>query len=98
MPIYTFSCGKCGEFEVYHNMNEAHPNKCPTCAGEIERVFNQRFIPPADSGWESENNGAGRYIGSLGDHNDKESYCRSRTEAKDKLIRKGFQPSQIEFA
>jgi hypothetical protein len=81
-----------------HGMNEPHPTACPTCKGEIARVFNQRFIPPADMFWENENNGRGRFIGSIGGHKDPNSYCRSRLEAKEKLMKRGYASSQIELA
>ena len=44
MPIYAFSCGPCGPFEVTRRMAQsAAPISCPNCGGDARRVF----TPPA---------------------------------------------------
>jgi putative FmdB family regulatory protein len=44
VPIYAFTCGLCGAFEVTRGMAQAAaPVSCPSCGGEARRVF----TPPA---------------------------------------------------
>ena len=40
MPIYAFTCGSCGPFEVTRGMAQsAAPISCPDCGGDARRVF-----------------------------------------------------------
>lgn len=40
MPVYGFTCDRCGPFEVTRSMRDASaPARCPSCAGEARRVF-----------------------------------------------------------
>ena len=95
MPLYDYQCQVClSEHEQQHRMAE-QPAPCPTCGSrDIIKVF--RSIPKAqipDRGWESENNGRGRYIGQLAaraDKTDPGAFCRSRTEAIEKAKRQGW--------
>jgi putative FmdB family regulatory protein len=93
MPCYDMLCSKCGVFEIVKGMNDPCPKRCPTCRGKVDRVFNTRvaFIPPVDSSWHLENNGAGRYIGQLGAIDDPNAYCRSRNLIPERAKRAGFQ-------
>jgi putative FmdB family regulatory protein len=44
VPIYAFSCGQCGPFEVTRGMAQAAaPISCPSCGGVARRLF----TPPA---------------------------------------------------
>ena len=44
MPIYAFTCGPCGPFEVTRGMAQsAAPTSCPNCGAVARRVF----TPPA---------------------------------------------------
>jgi putative FmdB family regulatory protein len=40
MPIYEYSCERCGEFEVYLPVSAAgQPGRCPECTLEARRRF-----------------------------------------------------------
>jgi putative FmdB family regulatory protein len=40
MPVYAFSCGQCGLFDVWRPLSEAtQPARCPTCQEPGRRVF-----------------------------------------------------------
>jgi putative FmdB family regulatory protein len=40
VPIYAFSCGPCGPFEVTRGVADAGaPAACPTCGADARRVF-----------------------------------------------------------
>lgn len=39
MPIYEFSCSKCGNFEVKQSIHEDHIAVCPNCKAMAIRVF-----------------------------------------------------------
>ena len=40
MPVYAFTCGGCGGFELTRPMTQAAaPAPCPTCGTEARRVF-----------------------------------------------------------
>src|ERR1700676_81731 len=40
MPVYEYRCKSCGEtHEIEHGFNDDRPTKCPTCGGQLIRVF-----------------------------------------------------------
>lgn len=40
MPVYEYRCKSCGEtHEIEHGYNDDRPTKCPTCGGQLIRVF-----------------------------------------------------------
>jgi len=39
MPLYEFSCDKCGRFEVSRRFEEVNDVRCPSCKGKVRRVF-----------------------------------------------------------
>ena len=40
MPVYEYRCKSCGEtHEIEHGFNDERPTKCPTCGGQLIRVF-----------------------------------------------------------
>jgi putative FmdB family regulatory protein len=40
MPVYEYRCKSCGTtHEIEHGYNDERPTKCPTCGGELVRVF-----------------------------------------------------------
>ena len=50
MPIYTYRCPTCGDIEAIRPIGN-HLDECPTCGGEIQRVYDTfrfRFRSP---GW-----------------------------------------------
>ncbi len=40
MPKYDYRCKECGTtHEIEHGVNAERPTKCPTCGGQLQRVF-----------------------------------------------------------
>ena len=40
MPVYEYRCKSCGKtHEVEHGFNDKRPTECPSCGGELVRVF-----------------------------------------------------------
>lgn len=95
MPRYDTECNKCEHvWEQQHLMKENH-QPCPLCGHDDVRTIittDIRINPPADSNWEYEENGRGRYCPQLErDTRGKSNYayCRSRYELIEKAKRQG---------
>jgi len=40
MPVYEYRCKSCGKtHEIGHGFNDKRPTECPSCGGELVRVF-----------------------------------------------------------
>src|SRR5690348_14076836 len=40
MPVYEYRCKSCGKtHEIEHGFNDKRPTLCPSCGGELVRVF-----------------------------------------------------------
>jgi putative FmdB family regulatory protein len=40
MPTYEYRCKACGKtHEIAHGFNDKRPTECPSCGGELVRVF-----------------------------------------------------------
>src|SRR5215467_11508923 len=40
MPVYEYRCKSCGKtHEIEHGFNDKRPTECPSCGGELVRVF-----------------------------------------------------------
>jgi putative FmdB family regulatory protein len=40
MPVYEYRCKSCGKtHEAQHGFNDTRPTECPSCGGELIRVF-----------------------------------------------------------
>jgi putative FmdB family regulatory protein len=51
MPIYEYSCKKCGDFEVTQRMIEEPLKKCPTCGAKVIKLISQSAFHLKGSGW-----------------------------------------------
>jgi putative FmdB family regulatory protein len=51
MPIYEYSCKKCGEFEVMQRITEKPLSRCPTCNGKVNKLISQTSFQLKGSGW-----------------------------------------------
>jgi putative FmdB family regulatory protein len=67
MPIYEYSCKKCGDFEVSQRMTEEALKKCPTCGAKVTKLISQSAFHLKGSGWyvtDYAKNGANKGSGS----------------------------------
>ncbi len=40
MPVYEYRCKSCGKtHEIEHGFHDQRPTECPSCGGELVRVF-----------------------------------------------------------
>jgi putative FmdB family regulatory protein len=40
MPVYEYRCKNCGRtHEIEHGFHDKRPTQCPSCGGELQRVF-----------------------------------------------------------
>lgn len=51
MPIYEYSCPKCGEFEVTQRITEDALKKCPTCKSKVRKLISNTSFQLKGSGW-----------------------------------------------
>src|SRR5262245_4737952 len=52
MPIYEYTCQKCGRhLEVLQKMSEKPLTSCPECNGKLEKKFSQSNFQMKGSGW-----------------------------------------------
>jgi putative FmdB family regulatory protein len=52
MPLYDYKCRNCSKVtEVRHGFRESHLGACPSCGGELARVFNPAGIVFKGSGF-----------------------------------------------
>ena len=51
MPIYEYSCPKCGEFEVTQRITEEPLKKCPTCKSKVRKLISNTSFQLKGSGW-----------------------------------------------
>ena len=52
MPIYEYTCQKCGHhLEVMQKMSDKPLTKCPECKGKLEKIFSQTSFQLKGSGW-----------------------------------------------
>jgi len=51
MPIYEYSCKKCGDFEITQRMTEEPLKKCPTCGAKVTKLISQSAFHLKGSGW-----------------------------------------------
>jgi putative FmdB family regulatory protein len=51
MPIYEYTCPKCGEFEVTQRITEPPLKKCPTCRSKVKKLISNTSFQLKGSGW-----------------------------------------------
>jgi putative FmdB family regulatory protein len=52
LPLYDYRCRSCSKVtEVRHGFREPHTGACPSCGGELARVFNPAGIVFKGSGF-----------------------------------------------
>ena len=51
MPLYEYQCARCGRFEVIRKFSDPPLLTCPTCAGEIQKLFSAPAIQFKGTGW-----------------------------------------------
>ena len=52
MPIYEYTCQKCGRhLEVLQKMSDKPLTRCPDCKGKLEKIFSQTSFQLKGSGW-----------------------------------------------
>lgn len=51
MPIYEYSCEKCGQFEISQKITDKAFNRCPTCKGKVKRLISHTSFQLKGTGW-----------------------------------------------
>jgi putative FmdB family regulatory protein len=51
MPIYEYSCQKCGTFETTQRITEKPLAKCPTCKGKVRKLISNTSFQLKGTGW-----------------------------------------------
>lgn len=51
MPIYEYSCQKCGVVEVTQRITEKPLSKCPTCKSKVKKLISNTSFQLKGTGW-----------------------------------------------
>jgi len=51
VPLYEYECARCGRFEVIRKFSDPPLDACPTCGGEIQKMFSAPAIQFKGTGW-----------------------------------------------
>lgn len=51
MPIYEYSCPKCGDFDQMQKITDAPLKKCPTCKGKVTKLISNPAFHLKGGGW-----------------------------------------------
>jgi len=83
MPTYEYRCTKCGEhLEVVQSFKDAPLTECPTCAGELRKVYSPVGIVLKGSGfYKTDSRSGGKSLPSR--YKDKESSSSSSSSSSD---------------
>jgi putative FmdB family regulatory protein len=78
MPTYEYRCTKCGEhLEVVQSFKDAPLTECPTCAGELRKVYSPVGIVLKGSGFYKTDSRSGAKKNLPSRYKDKESTSSS---------------------
>ena len=51
MPIYEYSCQKCGTFEITQRITEKTLSRCPTCKSKVKKLISNTSFQLKGTGW-----------------------------------------------
>jgi putative FmdB family regulatory protein len=51
MPIYEYTCKRCGNFETMQGITEEPLKKCPTCGAKVTKLISRSAFHLKGSGW-----------------------------------------------
>jgi len=51
MPIYEYSCPKCGSFEVTQRISDEPLRRCPTCRSKVRKLISATAFLLKGGGW-----------------------------------------------
>jgi putative FmdB family regulatory protein len=51
VPLYEYQCQTCGRFEVIRKFSDPPLVVCPTCGGEVQKLFSAPAIQFKGTGW-----------------------------------------------
>ena len=67
MPTYEYACRSCGEhLEVVQSFKDDPLSTCPSCQGELKKVFSAAGIIFKGSGWHIKDYASGSRSGASG--------------------------------
>jgi putative FmdB family regulatory protein len=51
MPIYEYTCKRCGNFEIMQRISEDPLKKCPTCGAKVSKLISRSAFHLKGNGW-----------------------------------------------
>ena len=51
MPIYEYSCQRCGDFEVTQKIKDKPLTRCPSCKGKVKKLISNTSFQLKGTGW-----------------------------------------------
>lgn len=51
MPVYEYSCAKCGTFEVSQRITDKPLRRCPSCSAKVQKLISSTSFHLKGSGW-----------------------------------------------
>jgi putative FmdB family regulatory protein len=51
VPLYEYECARCGRFEIIKKFSDPPLLTCPTCGGEVQKLFSAPAIQFKGTGW-----------------------------------------------
>lgn len=83
MPVYEYRCKSCGKtHEIEHGFHDKRPSECPSCGGELIRVFHPIGLVFKGSGFHKTDYG-GASVRSGGESASPESSKQSDAKSSD---------------